>query len=139
MNQDKEHLKLLSIFHYVVGGMITLFSCIPIIHLIMGISIILMPESMTDGRGEGPPAFLGWFFVLFPLVFILCGWILGACVIYAGICLGKFKKHTFCLIMAGIVCLFMPVGTVLGVFTIIVLLRPAVKDLFSLSQDRLDY
>jgi hypothetical protein len=32
--------------------------------------------------------------------------------------------------MAGIECIFMPVGTVLGVFTIIVLMRDSVKELF---------
>jgi hypothetical protein len=32
--------------------------------------------------------------------------------------------------MAGVECLFMPVGTVLGVFTIIVLVRDSVKELF---------
>ena len=36
MNQDSEHLKLLSIFHYVVGGMAALFACIPFIHFFMG-------------------------------------------------------------------------------------------------------
>ena len=32
--------------------------------------------------------------------------------------------------MAATMCLFMPFGTVLGVFTIIVLMRPSVKPLF---------
>jgi hypothetical protein len=32
--------------------------------------------------------------------------------------------------MAGVACLFMPFGTVLGIFTIIVLVRPQVKALF---------
>ncbi len=37
----------------------------------------------------------------------------------------------FCLVMACVACLFMPFGTVLGVFTIIVLARPSVQTLFS--------
>jgi hypothetical protein len=32
--------------------------------------------------------------------------------------------------MAGIECVFMPFGTVLGVFTLVVLTRPSVKPLF---------
>jgi hypothetical protein len=36
----------------------------------------------------------------------------------------------FCLVMASITCMFMPFGTVLGVFTLIVLMRPSVKPLF---------
>jgi hypothetical protein len=33
--------------------------------------------------------------------------------------------------VAAIACMFMPFGTVLGVFTIIVLMRPSVKELFA--------
>jgi len=35
--------------------------------------------------------------------------------------------------MAGIECLFMPFGTVLGVFTIMVLMRDPVKQLFGVN------
>ena len=35
--------------------------------------------------------------------------------------------------MAAISCAFMPFGTVLGVFTLIVLLRPGVKELFGVG------
>jgi hypothetical protein len=41
------------------------------------------------------------------------------------------KHYTFCLVMAGVECLFMPFGTVLGVFTILVLNRQTVKELFT--------
>ncbi len=37
MDQDLEHLRLLSIFHYVVGGIAGLFACFPCIHLVLGI------------------------------------------------------------------------------------------------------
>jgi hypothetical protein len=30
---DEQHLQLLAIFHYVVGGMTALFACMPLIHL----------------------------------------------------------------------------------------------------------
>jgi hypothetical protein len=38
------------------------------------------------------------------------------------------------LAIAGIECIFIPFGTVLGVFTIIVLMRPTVKELFGVAQ-----
>ena len=38
--------------------------------------------------------------------------------------------------MAGIECIFMPFGTVLGVFTIIVLMRPSMKELFDPGDDK---
>jgi hypothetical protein len=36
--------------------------------------------------------------------------------------------------MAGVACMFMPFGTVLGVFTIVVLLRDSVKELFGVAE-----
>jgi hypothetical protein len=36
--------------------------------------------------------------------------------------------------MAGVECLFMPFGTVLGVFTIIVLMRESVKQVFAANK-----
>ena len=125
IDRDKEHLRLLSIFHYIVGGMIALGSCIFIIHVIMGLfmgtAMILAPDK------NGPPAAFGFFIALIPLMLILAGWTIAACIIYAGRCIAKFKKHTFCFVMAVVMCIFMPMGTILGVFTIVVLMRPEVK------------
>jgi hypothetical protein len=39
-DQDKQQLKLLSIFHYVVGGMAALIARIPIIQLTIGIGML---------------------------------------------------------------------------------------------------
>ncbi|HPZ09601.1 MAG TPA: hypothetical protein PL110_15975 [Candidatus Eremiobacteraeota bacterium] len=135
MNQDRDQLKLLSIFHYILGGIMGLFSCVPLIHLFLGIIFVFAPDTMKDSRGNGPPAFIGWFFIVFALVFIIAGWILAICTLYAGRCLAKTKKYLFCFVTAAIMCVFMPFGTVLGVFTIIVLMRPTVKDLFSVNYD----
>jgi hypothetical protein len=129
MNQDMQHLKLLSIFHYVVGGLLALIACFPIIHFVLGLVMIISPNSMAGG-GSPPPTELGWFFVLLAGGFILAGWTGAICLILAGRFLRRCKHHLFCLVVAGIVCLFNPFGTVLGVFTIIVLIRPSVKRLF---------
>ena len=40
MNQDLEHLRLLSIFHYVVAGLAALFALIPVFHLVFGIAMV---------------------------------------------------------------------------------------------------
>ena len=70
---DNEHLKLLSIFHYVVSGLAAFFACIPIIHLVIGLFFILAPQKLGPGSNQ-PPAFIGWFFVAFASAFILLGW-----------------------------------------------------------------
>jgi hypothetical protein len=130
MKQDEDHLKLLSIFHYVAAGMAAVFSLFPIIHLIFGLFILLAPETL-DNKGEPPPAFLGWLFVLFPAVVMVIGWTFAAFVFVAGRFLAQRKHYLFCLVVAGVECIFMPVGTALGVFTIIVLMRESVKQLFN--------
>ena len=130
INQDREHLKLLSIFHYVVGAMTALFACFPLIHLAIGIAMLC---GAFDGR-DAPPRVLGLLFVIFATIFILCGWVLAACMIIAGDKLARYRARTYCLVIAGIECIFMPFGTVLGVFTIIVLMRDSVKGLFAANQ-----
>ena len=69
--------------------------------------------------------------MVFAGLFILAGWIFAGCLIAAGRHLQQRRRHTFCLVMAAVACMFMPFGTVLGVFSIIVLIRPSVKELFS--------
>ncbi len=130
MQQDEEHLKLLSIFHYVVGGLAALFACFPIFHLIIGIVFIVL-SAEPDAKGDVPPAFIGWLFVGIASVVMIAGWGMAACIITAGRFLAKRRHYTFCLAMAGIECAFMPFGTVLGVFTILVLVRESVKEMFS--------
>ena len=49
---------------------------------------------------------------------------------FAGGRLRRRKSRTYCLVAAGIACMFMPFGTVLGIFTIITLTKPSVIQLF---------
>jgi hypothetical protein len=127
MNQDEQQLQLLSTFHYVCAGVVALFACIPFIHLIIG--LMLVTQSFGHGK-EQPPAFVGWLFVGIAAVVILLGWTLAALLAWAGRCLARRVRYTFCCVVAGVACMFMPLGTVLGVFTILVLMRPSVKTLF---------
>jgi hypothetical protein len=131
MKQDEEHLRLLSIFHYVVAGLAALFALFPIFHLIFGIFMILAPQKFAGHGQEQPPlALIGWFFVIFASVFITLGWTIAALILTTGRFLARHRHYQFCLVMAGVECLFMPFGTVLGVFTILVLVRESVKPLF---------
>ena len=131
-NRDLEHLRLLSIFHYVAAGILGFFSCFPFIHIAMGLMFIFAPE-MFDG-GEAPPPFFGWMFVIAGSAFVIAGWTLTVLLVVSGRSLKRLKRRVFCTVIAGISCLFMPIGTVLGVFTIIVLSRPTAKPLFAGSE-----
>jgi hypothetical protein len=55
---------------------------------------------------------------------------LSACIAFAGRFLRRRTHRTFCLAVAAVSCLFTPFGTVLGVFTLIVLSREGVRQAF---------
>jgi hypothetical protein len=69
-------------------------------------------------------------FVVMGCVLVLGGWTYAAAMLAAGRALARRRLYSFCLAMAGVSCVFAPLGTVLGVFTLIVLMRPSVKALF---------
>jgi len=129
VTQDVEHLRLLSIFHYVVAGLTALFASFPIIHLVAGLFMVFAP-GVFDNKGEPPPAFVGWLFVFVGTFCITLGWTYAAFIFAAGMFLARRKHYMFCLVMSGLECLCQPFGTVLGVFTILVLMRESVKQLF---------
>ena len=132
INQDEEHLRLLVIFHYVLAGITGVFSLIPVLHLILGLFLVF-GASHFHNQGNPPPAIFGWFFIIFACFFILAGLTMAILILINGRCLAARKYYTFCQVMAGVECLLMPFGTVLGVFTLIVLSRPLVKPLFAPS------
>ena len=130
MNRDEEQLKLLTIFHYVVAGCAAFFALFPALYLVLGLIMLLVPASFKDNSGQPPPVFVAWIFIAIGSVFIFLGWTFAAFVVAAGRFLARRRHYTFCLVMAAVECLFMPFGTVLGVFTIVVLCRESVKPLF---------
>jgi hypothetical protein len=132
MNQDTEHLRLVAIFHYVVAGLAALFSLFPLIYTTIGVIFVFVARHGTPKPGEElPPEFLGWIFVGVGSFLFLLGIAMAICILIAGRCLSRRKRYTFVLVMACIECLFFPFGTILGVFTIVVLSRQSVKNLFS--------
>lgn len=134
MNDDLQQIQILSIFHFVVAGIAAIFACFPIFHLIMGISMLTGGFFSESMQGEPFPfALFGLMFTLIPAAIILAGWAFAICLALAGYFLIKKEHYTFCLVMAGVSCIFTPFGTVLGIFTIIVLMRPSVKALFNQS------
>lgn len=131
MNKDKEYLRLLTIFHYIVAGLAALFSFFPLLYTTIGAIFIFVARHGTPKPGEElPPEFLGWIFVGLGSFLFVLGIAMAICILIAGRCLSDCKCHSFVLVMACIECLFIPFGTILGVFAIIVLSRESVKALF---------
>ena len=95
--------------------------------------ILIPPGFGLDSKQAFPGRLFGLFFVVVGGAIVLFGWTLGGLTVYAGRCLGRHEKHTFCVVVACVNCLHMPLGTVLGVFTLIVLFRDSVRELFARS------
>ena len=124
--QEEQHLQLLAIFHYIVGGLAALFACFPLIHLTIGLVMVFGGFS----GNQAPPAFVGWLFIILGGGFFLVGQSLAICIVIAGRFLARRKRYLFVFVVACCECLFMPFGTVLGVFTIVLLSRESVKGAF---------
>lgn len=128
MDQDQEQVRLLSIFHYVVAAITALFAGFPCIHLALGIAIVA--GVLPSDHGQGPPPFFGWILIAVASLLILAGWSFAILILLAGRFLARRTHYLYCFVIAAIECVFIPFGTVLGVFTIIVLNRSSVRAIF---------
>jgi hypothetical protein len=123
-----DDLRLLSIFHYVLAGLSSLFCFFPLIYI--GLGVALMSGALDDAKGHAPPAFVGALVFAIGLFILLLGVLFVACLIAAGRFLAQRRRWLFCVIVAAISCTFTPFGTILGVFTLVVLSRAETKALF---------
>jgi len=131
--RDSDHLRLLSIFHYVNAGLSALGGCFPLIHVTVGTLILsgAGPFGELEGSGQAMPEFVGVFFIVIGLGISLLLWTWAALNFFAARYLAQRRRRTFCFVVSALNCLSMPLGTALGIFTIIVLERPTVRRLFA--------
>jgi hypothetical protein len=124
---DKDTLHLLSIFHYIMAGIIALLFCLPLLHLVMGVTLTV------GGFSQKEPVLgvIGAALTVVVGLIILIGWGLAFLVFLAGKNLDRQTKYQVCLYGAGVLCIFIPMGTILGVFTLVTLQDDSVKELFN--------
>src|SRR6059036_3653896 len=128
--KDAEHLRLLSIFHFIVAGFALLGIAFLIAHYFV-MSAFMNPEFWKSQRTGGPPpkeilTILVWVYA-FAGFFLVLGSVLN---FLSGLFLRKRQHRLFSLIVAGLNCLHVPLGTALGVFTFIVLSRESVRRIY---------
>ena len=129
--RDEEHVRLLSIFHFVFGGLALFGMGFLCVHYAIMHTIFSNPEMWKSQTQALPPkAFLGAFiwFYLFMGVILLTGLVLN---VLSGLFLWQKRHRVFSLVIGGLNCLHMPFGTALGVFTIIVLSHESVRELYN--------
>lgn len=124
--QDNEQLRLLSILYYVWGGLGAVFSCLG------GIWLLVMSGFFVAAahNQNGPPAAVAGLIGVVGGIAIVLSLVLAGLSLWAGKCLADRRSYTLCIVVACLTCLSFPLGTALGVFTLIVLSRSTVKPLF---------
>ncbi len=129
---DNEHLNLLSIFYFIFGGL-TLFTSFILLAYITIFSAIFSNIPINDSDlGEFPLDIL-FYIVTGIFIFIFA---YGILLIIAGVNIRKKTNRIFSLITGSIAIMSFPFGTALGVFSIIVLTRNSVAELYSLEAER---
>ncbi len=126
----KNNLRTLEILHYVYGAFEALGALVIFI-VFNTMGGFLQSDFVAQQSGEAAPAVVG-------SVMGAMGWAIGLFVLFFAVLniisarnIGKRKGRVFSMVVAGIDCLSFPLGTALGVFTLIELSKEDVKQLYS--------
>lgn len=122
---DGEHLKILSICWYIASALAALFGFFPLIYV--GLGIALASGMIGNRHNDRIPGIIIAIIGTIGLTIIWTEAVLGFMTARS---LTTRRRRVLCLVAAGIACLQIPFGVVLGVFTFIVLCRPSVKESF---------
>ena len=147
--EDREHLSALSIGHFILAG-ISLLGAAPILFYGAAGAKVLeefgsdlsmaMGDLPTQSGGNplagSPDAMLhdlGTLLTAAVVSFIAVSVLATVHLIVVGVLMRRRRWWTFCYLTGWGECLMFPFGTILGIFTIIVLGRPSVKRLFGVD------
>lgn len=111
---------------FIIKGILTLFfSIFPIFYIFLGSFIFFQKGSMDNN-----PELAGTIIVVIGIVVFLILLVAGILTIMAGNYLGRRKNYNFIFAVAILNCFTGILGILLGVFTIIELSKPHVKQIF---------
>jgi hypothetical protein len=131
--RDAEHLKLLSIFHFILAALGLFGIAFLALHLVLMSAIFTNPEMWKNSKNGPPPEILFKLMLggyAFGVVVILTGGFLN---LLSGLFIRKRRHRMFSIISGGLNCLHVPFGTLLGVFTILILSRDSVRKIYEVS------
>src|SRR5512138_2903898 len=128
---DDEHLRLLRIGYLTMGGVSAFTGLFGLFYVFMGAVMATAMRTAPTSPNEPPPELIAWFFAGLGLLFMVLAGSYAAMAFLSARGIRLRRSRTLCLITAGLSCLYIPFGTLLGIFTFNVLGRPSVIALFA--------
>ncbi len=126
--QDAHNLDLLAIFHFVYAGLLGFGGLFFGLYIVFG--VVMATSVAASGGSSGDAAAVGSIFAVVGFVALARFWTTAAFLVWSGVSLRKRRRRTLSFVMACLTCISVPLGTTLGVFTLVVLSKPSVKWLY---------
>jgi uncharacterized membrane protein YidH (DUF202 family) len=128
--KNADHLRVLAIFHFVGAGLSFVAFGFFALNFPYFLSLLETPDMWNNQNGVPPNHEVLYLLKVF---YVGLGLFLAACAVLnllSGIFIVRRKHRTFSLVVSGLNCIHIPFGTVLGVFTFVVLRRPSVREAY---------
>ncbi len=126
--RDERHLKTLSVFYYAFAGLTIVFGCAGVLYLGFGVGLLFNTDDLFAGDPNAPPPevmrIIGGFLAAIGVMAALYQFVTAVLLVLTARFIAKRRNRMFCLVVAGLSCLSVPLGTALGVYTFVILTRP---------------
>jgi hypothetical protein len=129
VEKDRQHLRVLSIFWYILAGLYAFAGAAMGVYIVFGVMIVA-GSAPTRGGSSGPD--LGYFLLALGIGCLLFYGVYAYLAYLTGRSLVEYRRRKLIFGMAIALCIIGGLlGIVLGVFTIVVLSRDSVKEQFA--------
>ncbi|TDJ54551.1 MAG: hypothetical protein E2O40_07210 [Planctomycetota bacterium] len=139
-SRDEQHLTSLVVAYYVMAGLTLMFGCAGVLYLVFGVGIVFLSDDLVAADPNAPPQgviqLIGGVLAGVGVLIALLQFVSTVLLVMTARFLATRRYRTFCLVVAGLTCLSVPLGTALGVFTFVVLARPGVIERFGGRRDK---
>jgi len=125
MIPKKNNLNLISTLYYVWGALNIASTAIS------GIFLLIFGYGFIIRYAMNNFFFLGSLLSIIATYSLFFSFISGLLKILCGYYLRQGKNRVFCIVVSALTCFNIPLGTILGIFTIIEVEKPEVKELFN--------
>lgn len=132
--RTQRELRLIGMLHYIYGGLGLFCSMLPGVYLVIGLLLLQEDTPIDFGPQPVPKEFMAAQFIIGSLVGLAVGYGMSFLNLYAGYCLRRRKYFPLCVVVDGFNCVMFPIGTALGVCSLIVLSRAATRVIFESSR-----